>query len=406
MKRVAIIGGGLAGLSCAYSLKLHGIDTTVFDAAFKPGGRDAAAFYLLAPDLFRNTFQLIDRLGLAGEITAISPHAGQVYKRHIYHHRVASTTGLLSFKGLNIVDKALLPRMAYLLARHASHLDFHDPARGLQFDNETVASFVKRELSQNVLNYVAGPLISTLFSYGSDETSAWLYLVLAKHMHNVRMTTVRGGMQRVAAALSRELRVVTGCEVRHVETDGETYIVAAENFSDLVVAVPGDTVLKIAGIDGLLSDEDRQFFRGCSYQRVLGVQVATARPLDGRCYAVSIPRVENLSASTISFHDYIDASAVPNGEGLVTVSGGGSNVNSAQLLDDLRKLYPVEPLWTEVVEWNPGTPKFPPGRYREITEFQRRKRRPGLFFCGDYLLGPFIEGAITTGLQAAAVIES
>jgi len=406
VKRVAIVGGGLAGLSCAYSLRVRGIDTTVFDAASKPRGRHTAAFYLLAPDLFRNTFQLIDRVGLAGEIIPIPPHAGQVYKRRIYHHRVASATGLLSFKGLNIVDKALLPRMAYLLARHASHLDFHDPAKGLQFDNETVASFVKRELSQNVLNYVAGPLISTLFSYGSDETSAWLYLVLAKHMHNVRMSTVRGGMHRIAAALSRELRVVTGREIRHVETDGGTYIVAGESFSDLVVAVPGDAMLNIAGIRRLLSDEDRQFFRGCQYQRVLSIQVATGYPLDDRCYAVSIPRVENLSASTISFHDYIEPSAVPNGDGLLTISGGGSNVTTVQLLDDLKKLYPIEPLRTESHEWNPGTPKFPPGRYREITEFQRRKRRPGLFFCGDYLLGPFIEGAITTGLHAANVIES
>jgi protoporphyrinogen/coproporphyrinogen III oxidase len=406
VKRVAIVGGGLAGLSCAHSLTGRGIDSTVFDAALKPGGRHTAAFYLLAPDLFRKTFQLIDRIGLAGEIISIPPHAGQIYKRRVYHHRVSSATGLLSFKGLNLIDKALLPRMAYLLARHASHLDFHDPSRGLQFDNETVASFVKRELSQNVLNYVAGPLISTLFSYNSDETSAWLYLVLAKHMHNVRMSTVRGGLHRIADVLSSRLRVMTGCQIRHVETDDRTYIVEGERFSDLVIAMPGDAVLSIAGIDGLLSDEDRQFFRSCRYQRVLTTQVATRRPLDGGCYAVSIPRVENLSATTISFHDYIDASTIPNGEGLLTVSGGGPNVTSIQLLADLKKLYPIEPLRTEVVEWNPGTPKFPPGRYHEITEFQRRERRPGLFFCGDYLLGPFIEGAITTGLRVADAIES
>ena len=43
MKRVAIVGGGLAGLSCAYSLKVRGIDTTVFDAASKPHLLELAA---------------------------------------------------------------------------------------------------------------------------------------------------------------------------------------------------------------------------------------------------------------------------------------------------------------------------------------------------------------------------
>src|SRR5262249_56031219 len=58
VKRVAIIGGGLAGLSCAYSLKLRAIDTTVFDAAFKPGGRDTAAVFLLTPHLSPHTSPL------------------------------------------------------------------------------------------------------------------------------------------------------------------------------------------------------------------------------------------------------------------------------------------------------------------------------------------------------------
>src|SRR5262249_29664357 len=207
--------------------------------------------------------------------------------------RVTSATGLLSFKGLNIVDKALLPRMAYLLARHASKLHFHQPGKGLEFDKETVASFIKRELSQNVLNYVAGPLISTLFFYGSDETSAWLYLVLAKHMHNVRMSTVRGGVHRITAALSNEVRVAGGRTIGQVEADGGSYVIDGERFSDVVIAVPGDAVLRIGGIENLLSNQDQQFFRDCRYQRVVRVQVATERPLDGGCYAVSIPRVEN-----------------------------------------------------------------------------------------------------------------
>ena len=408
MKRVAVIGAGLAGLSCAFSLNRRGLACTVFQPQPQQA-RHTAASYLLAPDLFRNTFQLIHDLGLTREVIPISPYAGQVYKGRIYTHRVASATGLLKFKGLHIVDKALLPRMAYLLARHASRLDFHKPERGLEFDNETAASYVKRELSQNVLNYVAGPLISTLFFYGSDETSAWLCLILTKHMHDVRMSTVRGGISRIADALSKDLHVVSAEPVRRLDTDGASFVVRGERFSDVVVAVPGDAVLAIDGIPDLLSENDRRFFQDVRYQRVVSVKVATERPSDGHCYAVSIPRVENFSAQAISFHDYIDPSTVPNGEGLLTITGGGPAVTPETLVGDLKKLYPlapVDPVSIEAFEWNSGMPKFPPGRYREISEFQQRQRRPGLFFCGDYLLGPLMEGAITTGLRAAGAIQT
>ena len=406
MKRVAIIGSGLAGLTCAYALKRRGIDSTIFESAARSGGRDIASLYLLSPDLFRNTFQLIRDLELIDDVIPISPHAGQVYKSRIYRHRVASATGLLSFKGLHIADKALLPRMAYLLARHSSHLNFHHPELGLEFDNETVAAFVKRELSQNILNYVAGPLISTLFFFGSDETSAWLYLVLAKHMYNTRMSTLRGGVGRIAERLSQHARVLYSRSINAVAVDDGLFVINDDRFSDLVIAVPGDAVLGLSGIESLLDEPDRDFFRECRYQRIVSVLVRTERPLDGSCYAVSIPRVENFAAATISFHDFIDPSMVSGGQGLLTISGGGTSVTSVDLIDDLQKLYPVDPASIETLEWTSGMPKFPAGQYRQLVNFQRRERRPGLFFCGDYLLGPFVEGAITTGLRAAEAIRA
>src|SRR5207249_2050925 len=113
------------------------------------------------------------------------------------------------------------------------------------------------------------------------------------------------------------------------------------HFSDVVIAVPGSAVLSIDGAGNLLSAEDQQFFQGCRYQRVLAMRVSTPRPVDGGCYAISIPRVENRSAATISFHDYIDSSIVPEGEGLLTIAGGGADVDASRLLDDLKALYPV-----------------------------------------------------------------
>jgi protoporphyrinogen/coproporphyrinogen III oxidase len=403
VKRVAIIGGGLAGLTCAFALKRRGIESTVFELRSTLGGRDAAALFLLSPELFRNTFELIREIGLADELVSIPPHAGQVFKGRVYHHRVASATGLLSFKGLRLTDKALLPRMAYLLTRYSSHLDFHRPALGLQFDNETVASFVKRELSQNILNYVAGPLISTLFFYGSEETSNWLYLVLAKHMYNTRMSALKGGMGRIAARISDGLEVRRSEAIEGVSADDAGYDVNGGRFSELVVAVPGDAVLAIRGMAALIEQADREFFKDCRYQRVTSVTAATEKPVDGKCYAVSIPRVEGFAAATVSFHDYIDPST-SNGRGLLTIAGGGGQVTPDRLLDELRRLYPVDPQSVSAAEWSPGMPKFPPGRYDQIQKFQERTRRRGLFFCGDYLMGPFIEAAVTTGLRAAEAI--
>src|SRR5439155_18107583 len=270
--KVAIIGRGLAGLSCAYALKRRGEEAVVFDASPVAGGRsrieqtggftiDAGAQYLLGPELFRNTFDLIRNLGLSDDVLQIAPYAGQVRKGAIYRYPVASAMGLLKLKGLNIADKALLPRMAFLLARYGPHLDFHHPEHGLDFDDETVASFVKREFSQNVLNYVAGPLISTLFFYGSEETSKLLYLLLARYMYNTRMSTLRGGIGRITARLSQETSIVAGGPVATVVADGSCYVIETQRFSNVVVAAPGDAVLGIAGMEELLSESDREFFR-------------------------------------------------------------------------------------------------------------------------------------------------
>jgi protoporphyrinogen oxidase len=108
-----------------------------------------------------------------------------------------------------------------------------------------------------------------------------------------------------------------------------------------------------------------------------------------------------MTASTISFIDYIDPSRVAPGEGLLVVTGGGREVTAEHLLADLRKLYKLQEIEVAASEWESGMPKFPPGRYREIAVFKERSRRPGLFFCGDYLMGPFIEAAIATGLKSA-----
>jgi protoporphyrinogen/coproporphyrinogen III oxidase len=171
------------------------------------------------------------------------------------------------------------------------------------------------------------------------------------------------------------------------------------------VAVRGDAVLGIDGLHDMLGDDDQKFFRDCAYQRVVNVSVATERPVDGSCYAVSIPRIERMAANTISFVDFIDSSRIKNG-GLLIISGGGTDVTAPQLLSDFEKLYRIVPAVTETSESTSAMPKFPSGRFRQIAAFHHRKRRTGLCFAGDYLFGPFLEAAITSGLKAAQTLTT
>jgi len=400
MRNVAIIGGGLAGLSCAYAMRRCGISCTVFEAS-EPGGRCAGATFLLGPDVYKNTFHLATALGLREDMIAIPPIAGQYYKGRIHQHRVSSVMGLLSFKGLNLLDKAMLSRMALLLARYGSMLDFQHPERAAKIDDESVATFVKRELTQNILNYVAGPLISTLFFYGSEETSRILYLNLAKHMQNTTLYTVRGGLNRLLTALAAESTIVSARVNSIAHVDG-MYVVADNRFTDVVIAVPGNAVLQIDGVGDLLSGEDRDFFAQCRYGRALTVSF-NIDDFRADCYALSIPRVEKLAAATINFNDFIDPGNIRSAN--ITMVGGGDSVSASDLLKDFQHIYARQPKETTIREWTSAMPKFPPGRYREIAAFLNRQRRPGLFFCGDYLIGPFVEAAVATGMRAVPTTQ-
>jgi len=185
--------------------------------------------------------------------------------------------------------------------------------------------------------------------------------VLAKHMYNTRMSTLRGGVPSLRSRLAEELQIENH-EVRSIQGEGNEYLVDGRRFSDVIVAVPGTAVLALSGIERLLSGADMEFFRNCEYQRTVSVTVSTSTPVERNCYAVSIPRVEGFAAATIAFHNFIDPSAVPDGGGLLTVTGGGPAVTPAQLIEELGRLYRVEPEKIDAMECIAGMPKFPPGR--------------------------------------------
>jgi len=221
--RIAIIGGGLTGLTLAYYLQQAGVAYDLFEASERPGGnlhspQELAGYQLeagpnsllLSPELE----ELLTSLGLQEAIQEAAPVSQHRYvlRRGAYQALPASPPKLLasSFFGL----KTKLRLVGELLRRPAP------PAPG-----ETVAAFFERHFGPEVVNYAVDPFVAGI--YAGDPRELLLALTfpqlaaLEERYGSVlrgfaasqkgqrgarrRTITLRGGVQTLTDALATHL---------------------------------------------------------------------------------------------------------------------------------------------------------------------------------------------------------
>ncbi|MBZ0287804.1 MAG: FAD-dependent oxidoreductase, partial [Anaerolineae bacterium] len=130
MARVAVIGGGIAGLGAAYTLKKAGVDVTVFEASSEAGGRmrsqqwggawvDRGAEFIADPDL-QHFRPVIAELGLSKDLV---PYPGGKVAFDVWRdgqtHQLSFTelSSILTFGAMSRRGKSQLARLLPSLAR-------------------------------------------------------------------------------------------------------------------------------------------------------------------------------------------------------------------------------------------------------------------------------------------------
>jgi protoporphyrinogen/coproporphyrinogen III oxidase len=210
--RVAIIGGGIAGLAAAYELeKARGagaaVEYTLFESRERLGGSLASEtvngiVLERGPDSFLSEkpagAELCRELGLGDQLT---PSNDANRKTHIVvkNRLVPLPDGLMFLIPTKLVPTALTGLFSPATKMKMALELLHPPTPSSQ--DESVASLVERHFGKEAVDRLADPLLSGI--YGGDATQLSARTVLPKL---VEMETQYGSLTRGMLAAHKQMR--------------------------------------------------------------------------------------------------------------------------------------------------------------------------------------------------------
>jgi oxygen-dependent protoporphyrinogen oxidase len=434
MASVVVVGAGIAGLTCAWRLRQAGHDVEVLEREGTPGGRmrserrggyviDRGAQFIASG--YRNLHQLADSLGLGPRIEEIACNRNAVLRDgKLRAGDYDSLRELLRSDLLSNRAKARLPRLLLEVLRHRKRLDPLHPEKAADIDREDMARYLRRIVGEETLEYLLAPAFSSTFDSDPEDLSGAFALLAIRFLAGgFRLQCFQGGGGLLTRTLADQLSVRVGWEASAVETEaggarvhylapsGERSLIA----DAVVVAVPGSRVTHLCR---QLTEAERGFFEQVRYVRGIIVHLLLeAAPETLPYYGVSFPRSEGLDLYGMAV-DHHKPGVAPEGAGLVNAAltasaaarlfGMPDEVVVECVLETLARtpVGTLAPVDTAVHRWDSMLPQFYAGYLHHLRAFlDRRDRTPRLAFAGDYLVGPYTEAALTSGLRAATEIS-
>jgi protoporphyrinogen oxidase len=188
--RVAIVGGGLLGMTLAHRLRNQGFQTTIFEAAPQPGGLASSQrlggaewdrFYHVILLSDRDLLELLNELDLGGRLYWGYTRSG--FYTDGRFHSLSSSLDFLTFPPLNLWEKA---RLAATILR-ASRIQ--DP---LPLESETAGGWLSRLSGARTYERLWRPLLRSKLGENADRASASFIWAIIARMYAAR----RSGLKR------------------------------------------------------------------------------------------------------------------------------------------------------------------------------------------------------------------
>jgi oxygen-dependent protoporphyrinogen oxidase len=440
MTRIAIVGGGISGLSAAYYLAKSGAEVALLEASERLGGvirslRLGEFLVECGPDSFVSAkpwaAELARELGLGQALLGSNDH---LRKTHILVNGrlVEMPAGLQLMVPTDPWALLTTPLFSWS-AKLRMAAEFLFPPEPLpEGKDESVAEFTRRHFGQEAVDRLADPLLGGVFGGDSSAMSARAVLghlvALEKShrslAHGLRalkrpsggaiFTTFRDGMQQLIDALAAALpagAVRLRCEARAVTRGSQGWTVRTdreEPFDHVVLALPTHRAAGLVwDLDPALAAQLNKIRYNSSCTVALA-DVPLAGLPDG--FGFLVPRAEGRQVLACTYVHNKFSGRTPPGRGLLRVflTRGFDRSDSdvvESVGEELRAILGVrlDPKATSVSRWPQAMAQYEVGHLERVAQIEAlAARHPGLHLIGNALHGIGIPDCVR---EARAVAE-
>jgi protoporphyrinogen oxidase len=428
----AVIGAGIAGVTAAHTLRKARREPVVFERQGRVGGRiqtirregwtfDIGAFIYLGS--YTDAADLARELGLGNQLHRFPafgamPRDGKLEFLD-FDKPVRSVGGT---KYLSTRSKLKLAKMMLLLARHWKNLNYYDAsAVAASLDNETVAEYCRRELNQEILDYVAAVVVRGPWLHDPAYASLGLLIWTLKNFFTPYFYGLDDGMDALPRALAEGKDVRLDTTVTNVTDHGKqvevTWLDAggaerSETFSSAIITTPADDALAIYP---QMAGAQREHYENTEYICSVNSHIALSpRPQHPATYIMISPRENpDLSGCIV---DHLKANnRVPDGKGMITVFcrhewclehlDAPDDVVLEKVFEMLAPYYgDLSPTLQdyEIGRWRRVVPIMRTGRFQSIDRFVKATDpRARVQLAGDLGPIPGVNASLVSGRAAA-----